>query len=1026
MRDSIDAWSAARRWDAVDSVSSRLIEMIERAPSPDSLQLSIALFEKANALWRIRRLRDGAALASAERAAAIRERMDGERGPISSRTLLLASRIASQMARHEHSAALASGVAQWAERQSPPDSSAVLDGQHLEAMALLELGRPDAARVAFDRALAWAPEHTKNTAKMVPVLSDRALFLTQSGEFDEAEAGLRRSLELAALPGADADFIENVLSRLSTLQLRIGDLAESVESASRSLAAARARTGAEAVATLFARVRLANRLQEFGDYRGSLAERRELVPVLDRVIGPSNPTAIGVRLGLSEDLLALGELAAARQELALAREAMQSQPPSRSSNSVRLRLLQARLDRLSGESDRARDTLRIALAGETGDRDGERAAILVLEYLASVAGPADSAALARAIAWVDSLADSSQVRHRGVWCELLTLRSLAELRTGNTEDAWAHALAAESLAHARLIDEVRALPDARGLQLLDRYSAMRDGMIAAVGAPGTAEIAWDRLIEWRESVHDELLRRRPQQHGPTDTLLAAAHERWAVMQRRLARLVVSGSAHADDPAMAARFAEARRDAEDAERQLALLAGRAPSASSAVRLSAVRASLRPGEVLVGYAVADSGNDQRDLLAFVSRSGDGEVQLARLGTVSEARAAIESWTALMSVPPSGDARKSESRARRAGALVRDLLWSPIARLIGDADVAYVVPIGPVEDLPWLALPMAGGRYLADEALELRVLTSERQVIRSDRGSSATTGLLVVGDPEFDRSDDQHSGSAASVGGWPKSRPDGGCPSEMPRLLPLPSARAEALEIAGRWAEQSEALALVGAEAAEITVKRLAPGRNVMHLATHGVLIGDDCSGARSPGASSLRGVGGVAPVGRTPKPSRSRSPRPRAESPSPPTSPWLGRRVWLALAGANGSISSAAEGDENDGLLTAEEVVTLDLRGTDWVVLSACQSGAAEDWAREGVLGMRRAFHLAGARSVIASRWAVADEATRAWMVALYDARPRVHSAGAAVREATREVLRDRRARGHSTHPFYWAAFSATGD
>ena len=51
-----------------------------------------------------------------------------------------------------------------------------------------------------------------------------------------------------------------------------------------------------------------------------------------------------------------------------------------------------------------------------------------------------------------------------------------------------------------------------------------------------------------------------------------------------------------------------------------------------------------------------------------------------------------------------------------------------------------------------------------------------------------------------------------------------------------------------------------------------------------------------------------------------------------------------------------------LLTAEEVSTLDLAGTDWVVLSACHSGVGEAWAREGQLGMRRAFHLAGARTV----------------------------------------------------------------
>jgi CHAT domain-containing protein len=106
--------------------------------------------------------------------------------------------------------------------------------------------------------------------------------------------------------------------------------------------------------------------------------------------------------------------------------------------------------------------------------------------------------------------------------------------------------------------------------------------------------------------------------------------------------------------------------------------------------------------------------------------------------------------------------------------------------------------------------------------------------------------------------------------------------------------------------------------------------------------------------------------------------------------------------------------------------LDLRGTDWVVLSACHSGYAQAWAREGVLGMRRAFHLAGAGSVIASRWAVADESTREWMSELYAARGRGAHAAAATSEASRTVLTRRRAEQRTTHPFYWAAFSSIGE
>jgi CHAT domain-containing protein len=63
----------------------------------------------------------------------------------------------------------------------------------------------------------------------------------------------------------------------------------------------------------------------------------------------------------------------------------------------------------------------------------------------------------------------------------------------------------------------------------------------------------------------------------------------------------------------------------------------------------------------------------------------------------------------------------------------------------------------------------------------------------------------------------------------------------------------------------------------------------------------------------------------------------------------------------------------------------------------------------------------------SLWSVDDRATRTWMRALYEGRlnKRLNTADA-VREASLTILRDRRARRLSTHPFYWAAFVAAGD
>ena len=78
-------------------------------------------------------------------------------------------------------------------------------------------------------------------------------------------------------------------------------------------------------------------------------------------------------------------------------------------------------------------------------------------------------------------------------------------------------------------------------------------------------------------------------------------------------------------------------------------------------------------------------------------------------------------------------------------------------------------------------------------------------------------------------------------------------------------------------------------------------------------------------------------------------------------------------------------------------------------------------------MRRAFQVAGARTVVMSLWQVEDRSARVWMRALYEGRlVQGLDTADAVREASLSVLRSRRARQQSTHPFYWAGFVAAGD
>src|SRR5262249_36363776 len=86
--------------------------------------------------------------------------------------------------------------------------------------------------------------------------------------------------------------------------------------------------------------------------------------------------------------------------------------------------------------------------------------------------------------------------------------------------------------------------------------------------------------------------------------------------------------------------------------------------------------------------------------------------------------------------------------------------------------------------------------------------------------------------------------------------------------------------------------------------------------------------------------------------------------------------------SGLVLAKANAEPERGLLSAEEVSRLDLRGTDLVVLSACDTGLGKVAGGEGVLGLQRAFQSAGARATVCSLWSVSDAATSVLMEHFY--------------------------------------------
>ncbi|MCI0413736.1 CHAT domain-containing protein [bacterium] len=139
----------------------------------------------------------------------------------------------------------------------------------------------------------------------------------------------------------------------------------------------------------------------------------------------------------------------------------------------------------------------------------------------------------------------------------------------------------------------------------------------------------------------------------------------------------------------------------------------------------------------------------------------------------------------------------------------------------------------------------------------------------------------------------------------------------------------------------------------------------------------------------------------------------------TNPLL--RSGLALAGANTWLrGKSPPAEAEDGILTAEDVSGLDLLATELVVLSACETGLGQVHTGEGVFGLRRAFVLAGARTLVMSLWKVPDQQTQELMENFYQR--------LLIGESRADALRGAQITVKASHPdpVFWGAFICQGD
>jgi CHAT domain-containing protein len=677
------------------------------------------------------------------------------------------------------------------------------------------------------------------------------------------------------------------------------------------------------------------------------------------------------------------------------------------------------------------------------------------EHPSVVASVASLAAIARergAYADAESLYARVLATHEGllgaehpeVARDLTALAQVSAL-TGRNHEALENALRAEELGRNHLRLTSRVLPERQALQYASVRAAGLDLALSVVSPdePQAVRRTWDSLVRSRALVLDEMAARHRSVAGAGDPEVAALESRLASASARFANLMVRGPGKDPVDRYRALLEEARREREDAEEELAgrSAAFRQRRASESVGLDAVARALPPGCAMVAFALYDryrvAGGESGfapvpSYAAFVLPAGAAEPVALTLGPADEIDALVSRWqreAARGALDPGRSPEAAEAVCRRHGAALRERIWDPVASHLGRAERVFVIPDGALNLVSLAALPVGDSRYLVEAGPLVHYLSAERDIATNPAEHPRGVGLLAVGGPAFDEPGraEEGPGGAVVASGAPIASPAApaapfrgersGCAGfESVRFEPLPASLEEVDEIASLWnttgargegAGEGGAHVLTGAFAGETAFKRSAPGRRVLHLATHGFFLGGDCRSA----LQATRGIGTL------------------TEEATPDLSEVAGENPLhlsgLALAGANRR--DAVSGEQDDGILTAEEIAALDLLGAEWVVVSACESGVGDVHAGEGVVGLRRAFQVAGAGTLITSLWSVDDQSTREWMKALYDARLRRNlDTAECVGRASVDVLQSRRARGLGTHPLYWAAFVAAGE
>ncbi|WP_455381764.1 tetratricopeptide repeat protein [Salinispira pacifica] len=395
------------------------------------------------------------------------------------------------------------------------------------------------------------------------------------------------------------------------------------------------------------------------------------------------------------------------------------------------------------------------------------------------------------------------------------------------------------------------------------------------------------------------------------------------------------------------------------------------------LGDAQSMLSPDEAILEYVLWE---DETESLAWCLLIRREKVRLVQLETGFDYS---ETVTRFRNAILDGSLQREES----GSALYRKLI-EPVGSELQGVTRLIVVPDGSLAFLPFDAL-RDGPRspYLAQKyAITLAPSISVLRMVRNRRYGGRPNTLLAFGGARYSNDESTALRSRGATAPAESARASSrayyaarGATGYFRALgidwQDLPGTREEVTAIEQELSGKPGVSALLGEGASELTVKRLSgEGRlaaaRYLHFACHG-----------------------------------------RYDAEYPAYSAVVFSEVSGALAGQS----------TEDGYLTVEEVAQLRLQA-DVVNLSACETALGKVVRGDGVVGLTRSFMVAGANSVGATLWVVDDQATREFMVRVYQL---VETENLGFAQAAAKVKREFLNSGEYSDPYYWSPFVVYG-